>query len=76
MTGKQHGGETPLGRPAPLNKLISAAAGRDLCYAKDPKCGTEVFGLHTCPFQSEINGDDNYQCRCCDTCEHECAMDI
>ena len=32
---------------------------------------------HSCPYQSEINDDhtEDY-CTCCETCEHECAMDI
>jgi len=30
---------------------------------------------HTCPFGEEIR-DDHSLCNCCETCEHECAMDI
>ncbi len=32
--------------------------------------------LHTCPFKSEINDDNETLCNCCDDCSHECAMDI
>lgn len=31
---------------------------------------------HTCPYQSEINDDDETLCRCCEDCEYECAQDI
>lgn len=31
---------------------------------------------HTCPYQSDIHGDDVFLCRCCDSCAHECAQDI
>ena len=32
---------------------------------------------HACPFQEEINGnDDDSYCDCCDDCRHECLMDI
>lgn len=32
--------------------------------------------LHSCPFLSEVHGDDETLCDCCDECTHECAMDI
>ena len=63
----------PLGRPAPLNKTIAALSGSDLCYAKDPDCG--ICAPHTCPFQTEIIGDHEFNCRCCKAFEHECYMD-
>lgn len=31
---------------------------------------------HTCPFKSEINGDDFTECTCCEACTQQCAMDI
>lgn len=30
---------------------------------------------HTCPYAEEINGSSR-ECRCCASCEHECAMDV
>jgi len=39
------------------------------------KCGNPATEPHTCPFAEEIN-DDETLCRCCDGCQHECAMDI
>jgi len=30
---------------------------------------------HTCPYQREINDNDD-ECDCCSECEHECCMDI
>lgn len=32
--------------------------------------------LHTCPYAEEINEDSDTLCDCCETCMHECAMDI
>lgn len=31
---------------------------------------------HACPFQSDVNNDEDYTCDCCGECEYECAMDI
>jgi len=32
---------------------------------------------HSCPFQSDMNGnDDPHYCKCCSECRHDCAMDI
>lgn len=44
---------------------------------KCQNCGNkDVEDYHNCPYQSEINGDDNYTCNCCDDCSNECAMSI
>ncbi len=45
----------------------------------DGRCGgvNPSPGLHSCPYASEINGNDvEDYCNCCDDCQHECAMDI
>lgn len=31
---------------------------------------------HTCPYQCEINDDEEYTCSCCEFCTQECADDI
>jgi hypothetical protein len=31
---------------------------------------------HTCPFQTEINDDEDFLCECCEACERECSDDI
>jgi hypothetical protein len=31
---------------------------------------------HTCPFQAEINDDEETLCNCCDECKQDCADDI
>jgi hypothetical protein len=31
---------------------------------------------HLCPYQHDVNDDDEYQCTCCDNCEQDCADDI
>ncbi len=30
---------------------------------------------HTCPYAEEIHGDEKL-CNCCNSCTHQCAMDI
>jgi len=32
--------------------------------------------LHTCPFRSEINDDDETLCNCCDYQMDKCANDV
>lgn len=73
--GKDNGGRSPLGRPVPLGKMLAAMSGRPLCAVQDELCGTETFAPHTCPFQTEINEDYDYLCRCCGACEHGCNLD-
>lgn len=40
------------------------------------RCGCKGEAEHTCPFSSEINGDDTTLCNCCEECTYQCAMDI
>lgn len=39
------------------------------------KCGAPAGEPRACPFKSELHGNDE-PCDCCDSCRHECAMDI
>jgi hypothetical protein len=32
--------------------------------------------IHKCPYQQDVNNDENYTCTCCENCQHECAQDI
>lgn len=33
--------------------------------------------LHGCPYQHDVNDDDNQEfCRCCPECEQDCTDDI
>lgn len=32
--------------------------------------------LHPCPYQEEINDNDDDYCTCCDDCRQECVWDI
>lgn len=44
-----------------------------------PRCKCGGIGTdepHTCPYKSDVNGDDETLCRCCDGCSQECANDI
>ncbi len=43
------------------------------CRNKSPTPGLEP---HTCPYASEIHGDDTVLCNCCDYCAQQCADDI
>jgi hypothetical protein len=44
------------------------------------KCGkcdkNSAQNEHTCPYQSDVNDDDEYTCDCCDECCQDCADDI
>ena len=44
-----------------------------LCW----KCQkNEASEDHTCPYESEINGDDETMCNCCSECEYDCGQEI
>jgi len=40
------------------------------------KCGAGGCEIHSCPYESELNGDDGDHCNCCADCEMQCALDI
>jgi hypothetical protein len=43
----------------------------------EPECTCdEGCGEHPCPYQCDINGNDESYCSCCEFCERQCAMDI
>ena len=31
---------------------------------------------HSCPYQVDVNDDQEFMCRCCPRCMEECVMDI
>lgn len=35
-----------------------------------------VIEPHVCAYLSDVDGDYETLCRCCDSCERECAADI
>ena len=39
-------------------------------------CGFEEYDDHSCPYQCDVNGDEEFTCRCCPVCEQNCADDI
>lgn len=41
-------------------------------------CGEEQLYTpgHTCPFKSDIHGDDETLCNCCEDCVYDCLMSI
>lgn len=39
-------------------------------------CNEYSIEPHTCPFKVEINDDSETLCSCCESCTHECAMEI
>ncbi len=45
--------------------------GGSFCQGKNP--GDDD---HTCPYQSEINDDNESLCNCCADCSYECALAI
>jgi hypothetical protein len=47
-----------------------------LCGARNG-CKNEARPRHSCPFQSDVNDDDNPNyCDCCEDCTHECCDDV
>jgi hypothetical protein len=44
----------------------------DLC-----KCGKKpALNPHPCPYQSDVNDDEVFECTCCEDCAQECCDDI
>lgn len=42
-----------------------------------PRChNNPKENLHSCPYNIEMYRDYECRCRCCNHCEHNCAMDI
>lgn len=35
----------------------------------------EATEEHPCPFQTEVNGNADYRCTCCEACEQNCRDD-
>lgn len=44
--------------------------------SKCQKCGNKAQPMHPCPYRSDIDGDNETMCNCCEECQHECAMDV
>ncbi len=38
-----------------------------------PNVGREQ---HQCPYQHDVNNDDEFTCNCCERCTQECGEDI
>ena len=49
---------------------ISSSGNCSRCHTND------AADEHTCPYATEINGDYESLCDCCDDCKNECCMDI
>lgn len=39
-------------------------------------CAVEVIETHPCPFQCDINDNDEPYCDCCESCEAQCSQEI
>lgn len=37
---------------------------------------SEGYEEHSCPYQSDVNNDDEFKCNCCPYCTQNCADDI
>ena len=42
----------------------------------ETECGHSDAELRNCPYAADINNDNSQRCKCCDSCAHNCAMDI
>jgi hypothetical protein len=51
---------------------------RTKCQGQRHNSGCKGIGieLHICPYQSEINDDNDTLCNCCDICRSECRDDV
>ncbi len=49
----------------------------EITYKCD-KCNKSIDSpdLHSCPYDSKINGDNSENCNCCADCESDCCQDI
>ena len=51
---------------------LPAPPTEDMC-----KCGKNPQQPpHTCPYEEEIFNNSETMCECCDSCQHECLLDI
>lgn len=41
-----------------------------------PMCGKPGRHNHNCPYSSEIDGDDETMCNCCDECTDDCRDEV
>ena len=40
------------------------------------KCGEDANPSHMCPYKTEMFGDYETLCNCCDECTNQCGYDI
>lgn len=59
-----------------VSEKCSGFSGSAMASLLNEGCENDVNEPHPCPFREEIWDDDEFACRCCDDCTHECAMDI
>jgi hypothetical protein len=52
----------------PLNQLIDGGG----CASR----GHEQSEPHGCPYQSDVNDNEDFLCTCCPECRQQCLMDI
>jgi hypothetical protein len=61
----------------PRNDEYEAAPNEPSAETKCDKCkDAPAEPLHSCPYQADVHNNDEFQCDCCASCTHECAMDV
>lgn len=40
------------------------------------ECDKKEIKEHECPYQSDVNNDEDFKCKCCEYCTNECVQDI
>ena len=63
---------------APLSKMLMALSDGECSHERGlavKRYGTGKIKLHGCPFQQDINDDDEFRCNCCEDCTQDCADD-
>ena len=60
-----------------LVEMLEAIGLRVVVWGEPRHCPHSGGPLHSCPYQREINDDDNPEyCDCCEECTQECADNI
>lgn len=71
--------EEIMGTSTPAEERSTVPTGKSVVApVKCCRCGVNpaTESPHTCPYQADVNNNDEPHCDCCSDCQHECRMDI
>ncbi len=55
---------------------LRAAEGDPMPASVTKSCAHADATIRNCPYHGDVYNDASQRCRCCDSCAHECGMDI